>query len=110
MSNLLSRERPGANGGSLLGRPFADLWGFDPFRTFSATMTPGAGIDVSRTDSGYTVEIPVPGYRPDDVEVTLEDGLLSVRGKNERRQFSRTLTVPEEVDEDRIEANVEHGM
>ena len=111
MSNLLSRDRSDANGGSrLLGRPFADMWSFDPLRSFTSAMSNFSGVDVTRTDTGYTVEIPVPGFKPDDVDITLEDGLLSVRAKNEKRQFTRTLTVPEEVDEERIEANVEHGM
>ena len=109
MSNLLTREGSNANSGSSL-RPFSDLWSFDPFRTFSSAVNGFSGIDVSRTESGYTVELPVAGFRPEDVEVTLEDGLLSVRAKNEKRQFTRSLTVPEEVDEERIEANVEHGM
>lgn len=106
MSNLLTRER---NGGSTAAtRPFADLWGFDPFRAFTTGMA--SGIEVSRNDNGYVVEIPVAGFKPGDIEVTLEDGLLNVRGKNERRSFARTLTVPEDVDEERIEANVEHGL
>ena len=111
MSNLLNRDTSGAGGGgSALGRPFADLWSLDPFRTFSSAMSSVSGIEVARTETGYTVEIPVPGFKPEDVEVTLEDGLLSVRGKNQKRQFSRTLTVPDEVDEERIEAHVEYGM
>lgn len=106
MSNLLTRERNG--GGSAAARPFSDLWGFDPFRAFTSGMA--SGIEVTRNETGYAVEIPVAGFKPEDIEVTLEDGLLSVRGKNERRSFSRTLVVPEDVDEERIEANVEHGM
>lgn len=106
MSNLLTRERNG--NGTAVTRPFADLWGFDPFRAFSAGMA--SGIEVARNENGYVVEIPVAGFKPGEIEVTLEDGLLNVRGKNERRSFTRTLTVPEDVDEERIEANVEHGL
>lgn len=109
MTNLLNRDTS-ASAGSTLGRPFADLWSLDPFRTFSSAMSSVSGVEVSRTESGYTVEIPVPGFKPEEVEVTLEDGLLTVRGKNQKRQFSRTLTVPDEVDEERIEAHVEYGM
>ncbi len=110
MSSLLNRERASGNSGSVLPRPFGDLWGMDPFRNFASTMTGFSGIEVTRTEAGYVVEIPVAGFKPDDIEVTLEDGLLSVRGKNEKRSFTRTLAVPEDVDEERIEANVEHGM
>ncbi len=109
MSDLLKRDRPAGNG-SVLGRPFADLWGGDPFRTFLAPMTGFAGIEVMRTETGYAVEIPVAGFKPGDIEVTLEDGVLTVTGKNEKRSFTRSLTVPEDVDADGIEANVEHGL
>lgn len=110
MSSILNRERTNGNGGSLLSRPFSDLWGLDPFRNFSSAMPGASGVEVTRTEAGYMVEIPVAGFRPQDIEVTLEDGVLSVIGKNEKRSFTRTLTVPEDVDEERIEANVEHGM
>jgi HSP20 family protein len=105
MTSLVNRERNGDR--SLLARPFSDLWNFDPMRVFSGVSY---GVEISRTETGYTVEIPVPGYKPDQIEVTLEDGMLAVTGKNEKRNFSRTFTIPEEVDDERIDANVEHGM
>jgi len=108
MSNLSPRTRSG-NGGSLL-RPFGDMWNYDPFRNFMSTMAPLSGIDVTRTETGYEVEIPVAGYKPDEIEVTFEDGIVTVNGKGEKRTFTRTLQVPEEVDPEQISANVEHGM
>lgn len=106
MTSLVNRERNGEAG--LLTRPFSDLWNFDPMRLLGG----GApyGIDIARTESGYTLEIPVPGLKPNEIEVTLEDGMLTVKGKNEKRTFSRTFTIPDDVDEEKIEANVEHGM
>ena len=106
MTTLMNRERSGDGG--LLARPFSDLWNWDPLRVLSGGAA--FGVDVARTETGYTVEVPVAGFRPDQIEVTLEDGLLTVKGRNERRNFTRTFTVPEDVDEERIEANVEHGM
>ena len=106
MTSLMNRER---NGDGLLARPFGDLWNWDPFRVFSGAA-PTLGVDVTRTETGYSVELPVPGFKSDQIEVTLEDGLLTVNGKNEKRTFTRTFTIPEDVDEERIEANVEHGM
>lgn len=104
MNNLSTRS----TNGTLLGRPFADLWGADPFRSFANTSL--GGVEISRTEAGYTVEIPVPGYKPDEIAVTLEDGILNVSGKSEKRSFTRAFSVPEEVDAERIEANVENGM
>lgn len=105
MTTLMNRER---RGDGLLVRPFNDLWNFDPFRALSGG--PGYGIDITRSETGYTVELPVPGFKPEQIDVTLEDGLLTVKGQGEKRTFSRTFTLPEDVDEERIEARVEHGM
>ena len=102
-NNLLSRDR--ATGASLLARPFSDLWGFDPFRGPSYS-----GVEIARTESGYTVEVPVSGFKPDQIDVSLEDGVLTVTGKSEKRAFTRSFTVPEDTDEERINARVEDGM
>ncbi|HEV2261076.1 MAG TPA: Hsp20/alpha crystallin family protein [Candidatus Rubrimentiphilum sp.] len=107
MANLLSRERGGD--GSSLARPYVDLWG-DPFRNFFSSMNQMSGVDVARTETGYTVEIPVAGFRPDQIEATLEDSVLTVNGKNDKRSFTRSISVPEDVDSEKIQAKVEDGM
>lgn len=103
MANIQPRER--ATIGSILARPFADVWGFDPFRSLNLS-----GIEISRTDAGYTVEMPVAGFQPNEIDVSLEDGLLTVSGKSDKRSFTRSFTVPDNTDEDHIDAKVEHGM
>ena len=85
--------------------PFRDLLGFDPFRS-SWTFQ----YDVTRTEDGYRVEVPVPGFKPEDVEVTFQDDVIAVNGKSERRSFSRSFLVPDDVDPDTIEARVSDGM
>jgi HSP20 family molecular chaperone IbpA len=93
------------------GRGLESLWDWEPFRS----LMPGNlmnmyGIDVTRTEDGYDVEIPVPGFRPDDIDITYQDGLITVSGRSERRSFTRSLSVPEDVDEESIDAHVEHGI
>jgi HSP20 family protein len=106
MTSLVTRERNGDGG--LLARPFSDLWNWDPLRLLAGGAS--YGIDIARTETGYTLEVPVPGFKPEQIEVTLEDGMLTVKGRSDKRNFSRSFTIPEDVDEERIEANVEHGM
>jgi HSP20 family molecular chaperone IbpA len=104
MSDLMTRN------GRSAARPFGDLLGWDPFRNFT-TAGVLAGIEVARTEAGgYKVEMPVAGYKPDQIDVTLEDGVLTVVGKSERRQFTRSLLVPDDIDADNIGAHVEHGL
>ena len=85
-----------------------DLLGFDPFQNLRANY--GFEYDVTRTENGYEVEVPVPGYNPAQIDVTFKDGVLTVNGKSDRRTFSRSFTIPEDVDADTIAAKVADGM
>jgi HSP20 family molecular chaperone IbpA len=88
-------------------RMLGDFLGFDPFRTLTTT---GFGFEINKTDNGYNVEVPVAGYAPEQIEVTLEDRVLTVSGHSDRRNFTRSLLIPEEIDTETIGAKVEHGM
>ncbi|MHB8231174.1 MAG: Hsp20/alpha crystallin family protein, partial [Vulcanimicrobiaceae bacterium] len=52
----------------------------------------------------------VPGFKPDDSDITLENDTLTVSGKSEKRSFTRSLLLPEEIDSEKIAAKVEHGL
>lgn len=88
------------------GNIFQSLFGWDPFRA----MSRGMGMDVTSTEDGYNVEIPVPGFRPEDIEITFESNTLMVAGKSERRTFTQMLELPDEIDPQKISAHVEHGL
>lgn len=93
------------------GRGLESLWDWEPFRSLMpGNLSNMYGIDVTRTEDGYDVEIPVPGYRPQDIDITYQDGVITASGRSERRSFTRSISVPEDIDEERIEANVEHGI
>ncbi len=89
--------------------PTLSTWfGCDPFHHLRASYN--FEYDVTRTQDGYEVEVPVPGYTADQVEVTLKDGVISVTGENERRSFARSLIVPGDVDVESIDAKVQNGL
>lgn len=84
-------------------------------------------VDIRQTETSYVVEASVPGLRPEDVEVTFDDGILTIRGEHredakeekrggyvrrERRASSvfRQVSLPSEVDPDRITAGFENGV
>lgn len=69
-----------------------------------------ARLEISRTERGFSVEFPVPGFGPDQLEITHKDTLLTIVGKSDRRSFSQTLSLPEDIDADQIEAKVENGL
>jgi HSP20 family protein len=101
-------NRPSGNSRGLV----SELFGFDPVRALVGTYGGGfaPSVEVQKTDNGWTVEIPVPGFRPEEIEVTVEDRVLTISGKSERRSFQRSILLPEEVDPETIEAKVEHGL
>lgn len=79
----------------------------------------------SRSDeTGYVLEAEVPGLGPGDVDVTIDDGVVTLRacaageetsddGRTQRRfatGFVRSFRIPPDVDAEAIEANLEHGV
>lgn len=83
------------------------LFGFDPSARYGGWQ---ADFDVTRTERGYELELPVPGFKPEQIEITFKDDVLAINGKNERRNFSRSFSVPEDVDAQGIQANVIDGL
>ncbi len=83
-------------------------------------------LDVSETEDGYLVEAAVPGLKPEDLEITLENNVLTIKGQtrqeNEDKQrsyhrierrfgsFQRTIGLPTTVKADAIQAKLEHGV
>jgi HSP20 family protein len=83
-------------------------------------------LDVQWTDDGYRFQAALPGYQPEDVEVTLDQGVLTIsakrseekqteRGRYLRREvfsgsFKQRFALPAEVTADDIKATFENGL
>lgn len=83
-------------------------------------------IDIRQTDEAYVLEASVPGFAPEEVEVTLDQNVLTIQGthrqeseetrggfiRRERRtgSFHRQVALPAEVRADEISASFEHGV
>jgi HSP20 family protein len=93
----------------------------------SATATAWApALDISERKDAYLVTVELPGVEPDDLQITLEDGLLTIQGERhfahdsseqqfhriERRYgaFRRAITLPAQVQAEQIEASFENGV
>jgi len=86
----------------------------------------GLPVDIRQTDDAFVIEASVPGFRPEDVEVTFADGLLTIKGnrsaetedksgtyvRRERRTTSvfRQVGLPAEVRDDHINATFDNGV
>ncbi|QEC48727.1 Hsp20/alpha crystallin family protein [Baekduia soli] len=83
-------------------------------------------MDVRRTDDALTVRADVPGLEPEDIKITVEDGMLTIAGEHEesseqedegyvRRErrfgsFRRTMALPPEALPDKIQATTKNGV
>lgn len=106
--------------------PFATLPSL--FATWEPFATPAghAPVDVERTDGGYRVRASVPGFAPEDVEVSLDHGTLTITGKRSeekesgqgrylrrevfRGSFQRRFVLPREVTAEDLKATLENGV
>jgi len=92
--------------------------------TSAAAWAPA--VDISEREDAYLVTAEVPGVKAGEVEITFEDGLLTIQG--ERRfahdpagekvhraercygAFRRSITLPSHVEADKIEASAQDGV
>lgn len=81
--------------------------------------------DIIETDQGVSMMLEMPGVGPDYVDITLENRVLTIRGRVEPMQsenlqlayaeygegdFERAFTLSEDFDPDRIEAEMRNGI
>ena len=83
-------------------------------------------LDVAETEDSYLVEATIPGINVEDLEITLEDDVLMLKGEikrdeevedakyhlRERRfgSFSRSIRFPMAVNGDAVEATYTNGI
>lgn len=85
-------------------------------------------MDVEEQDDAITLALELPGVRRDDVQVSVENGVLTISGEKkfapdsgsesnggrfvERRfgRFERVLSLPQSVDAEKITASYENGV
>ena len=85
-----------------------------------------APLDVVTDGDDFVVRASLPGVAPDNIQVSIEDNILTIRGETashfenvegsylmrERRtgSFHRSLRLPDTVDQDKVEPRYEHGV
>ena len=83
-------------------------------------------LDLSETEDSFVVEVALPGLKPEDVHVTFENNVLTIKGelrqeaeekkrnyhRVERRygSFQRTIGLPSTVKADAIHASLTNGI
>ncbi|MCD6291668.1 MAG: Hsp20/alpha crystallin family protein [Anaerolineae bacterium] len=126
----------------------SELMRWDPFRDFmslrnavdrlfedafvmpSHLLAPTTGwtlaLDLAEDENGFVVKAAIPGVKPEDLDVSLTDDVLTIRGEikadeeikedqyhlRERRYgtFARSVRLPAPVDAEHVEATYENGI
>ncbi len=92
--------------------------------TFGRRDVAAPRFDAWADDDGYHVEVELPGVKADDVDVSLSGNILTIKGKKERaakgkgeeaqaqwrQEFERTLTLPDGIDLEKVEASLRDGL
>ncbi|GMR16785.1 MAG: Hsp20/alpha crystallin family protein [Gammaproteobacteria bacterium] len=83
-------------------------------------------IDIKETDKEFLIHADIPGVEPDDIDVHMEDGMLTIKGEREsetkderegykriERQhgtFYRRFSLPDTANADKITAKSKNGV
>jgi HSP20 family protein len=100
-------------------------WPFSPSAgTITSAWVPACDIFEDR--DGLKIVAELPGVRPDDVKLSLENNMLTIRGEKKQQAeertervhryertygtFERTFALPNTVDAEKIEAHYDAGL
>lgn len=83
-------------------------------------------VDVVEKDNAFEITAELPGLKEEDVDISLADGVLTMKGEkkeeteqrekgyylSERRygSFQRAFRLPDSIDEDKVEARFDNGV
>lgn len=83
-------------------------------------------IDIRENDDGFDLTAELPGIDKDDVNISLNDNVLTISGEKKNSvdkenarcyrservfgKFERNFRLPDETDQEKIEANFKNGM
>ena len=107
---------------------FRGSW-LSPFRQFDQTWMGGMmmpKVDIAEDKKQYTITVEILGVEEKDIDLTIADGTFTIRGEkrheeeNHDRQyhrvershgaFQRVLSLPDDSNEDAIEAKFKNGI
>jgi len=121
MKAVMKRNRPMWNEFPLIFDELLNDWSSGGSNAF----TPA--VNVKENEEAYTVELSVPGFKKEDINVTVEDQRLTVSSEIEsenevsdegytrrefvKRSFSRSFTLPRGmINNDKVSAKYENGI
>lgn len=102
-----------------------DFWGKDYVKKMETSTTMPA-VNVSETEEAFEVEVAAPGFKKEEFSIKLDNNLLTISSEHkeemeseERKitrkefnytKFTRSFTLPDNVDRDNIDATYTDGL
>ncbi|MHA1598098.1 MAG: Hsp20/alpha crystallin family protein [Alphaproteobacteria bacterium] len=103
---------------------------FDPFRRVGTALAAHGGfmpsMDIRENDDAFHISVELPGMSEDDIELTISDGNLVIKGEKKEEKTTdeenchlterhygsiyRSMPLPESVNEDKVDASVTDGV
>jgi HSP20 family protein len=83
-------------------------------------------VNISEDENSYGISLALPGYNKEDLNIELNDGLITISSKSEKSNeektdkyirkeftkssFEKSFHLPEDVNDDNVEASMENGV
>lgn len=83
-------------------------------------------VDIAESDKEYTITVEVPGVDKEGIQISLDDGTLTIRGEKKQEKeeknknyhriersygsFQRVLSLPNDADSEKIDATFKNGV
>lgn len=107
--------------------PFAPFAGSQLSQVGSDGTTTAMRLNVSETDKSFEVEAELPGVKKEDLNVAIDDRRVTIEAEVKResaqteagkvvyaerstRKYSRSFTLPVDIDDAGAQARLEHGV
>ncbi|MEW6379492.1 MAG: Hsp20/alpha crystallin family protein [bacterium] len=106
-----------------ISRMFDELFGMEEMGPMAMWSPP---LDISETNDKVIVTADLPGIKPDNLEISVSENMLTMRGEKEEEReeegkysfcrerrygsFSRSIELPTDVNSDKVNATYRNGV
>lgn len=98
----------------------------DLFNSQNMSKFSEVAVNIKEREKDYKIEMAVPGFNKEDINIELDGNKLSIHGKTSEKneikeeeythkefsfkEFERTFTLPKDIDAKKIEADYKNGI
>lgn len=111
---------------ALVDRMFGEFPFFTELQPRMTAFTAVPAMDLFEKDGKYVLELAIPGYEPKEINAEVNAGVVTITGSHaetvdkkdakfyrkeiRKGAFTRTVTLPQDIDAEKVDAKVEKGV